>query len=154
MKRKAEFRVGVGASSILMILVVLALTALSLLSLGAANFNASLGKRTLEMTLAYYEAAADVQRTLAAIDEETSSEALVRDQVRDRFVTPFFGDRVTIVSLTGEAFSFTVDAGSQREIAVEGTIAMDKAERMILTRHTLIQTAPTEEAPALNLMMP
>ena len=37
MKQKSEYRVGIGASSILMILVVLALTALALLSYNSAR---------------------------------------------------------------------------------------------------------------------
>ena len=67
MNRKTDYRVGVGASSILMVLVVLALAAMSLLSLSAARNSEALGDRALDMTTNYYQAVSEAQRMLAAM---------------------------------------------------------------------------------------
>lgn len=67
-KPKTEYRVGVGASSILMILVVLALTALSLLSFSGARHAEVMAKRNVDMVTAYYAATAEAQEKLAVLD--------------------------------------------------------------------------------------
>ncbi len=67
-KQSAEYRVGVGAPVILMILVVVSLTVLSLLSWISARFDANYSQRNIDMTTAYYEAAVQVQQSLMELD--------------------------------------------------------------------------------------
>ena len=152
-KPGSEYRVGVGASSVLMVLVVLALAALSLLSLGSARSNAALSDRNRTMTLGYYQAAAQAQQTLAAMDELAMENASV--------VTDFNGwnalfARNGLGNVTlGEdgAFSFALDAGAQRSLAVEGTFSPSSAPRLTLTRHELVNHSTETESP-LNLLEP
>ena len=62
-------RMGVGASSILLILVIVSLTLFASLSLIQARADASLTQKTAVSTAAYYEADAQAQQTLASIDD-------------------------------------------------------------------------------------
>lgn len=62
-------RMGVGASSILLILVIVSLTLFASLSLIQARADASLTKKTAVSAAAYYEADARAQQTLAALDD-------------------------------------------------------------------------------------
>ena len=154
MKQKTEYRVGVGASSILMILVVLALTALSLLSLSSARNNQALSDRTLSMTVQYYEAAATAQRKLAAMDAalaQHAGAALSRAEWQSVFDAAGLSD----VGLTGAlAFAFTVDAGAGRTLAVEGMLTPDALPRYRLTCHELRSSTLQTEQPLLLLSPP
>jgi len=67
MKRYSS-RMGVGASSILLILVVVSLTLFAVLSLVQARGDAALTDKTARSVGAYYEADARAQQTLAKID--------------------------------------------------------------------------------------
>ena len=62
-------RMGVGASSILLILVIVSLTLFASLSLIQARADASLTQKTAVSTAAYYEADAQAQQTFALIDD-------------------------------------------------------------------------------------
>jgi hypothetical protein len=155
MKRKAEYRVGVGASSILMILVVLALAALSLLSLKAAQNNAALTARNLDMTLSYYRAAADVQRTLAAMDESRYELDLSSDGGLAAFQTYLKSQKTPVTLSEDMDFTLTADAGAEREIIVEGTVIPGKTGGLSITRHELGNTAAfSEETDRLTVFLP
>ncbi len=154
MKNKAEYRVGVGASSILMILVVLALTALSLLSLKAAQNNAVLTDRNLTMTVAYYQAAADVQRTIAAIDEQSHQLDLLRLEDRAALRSAL-ANYAHPVSLDDDlVFAFTVDAGADRVITVEGNLVLGDTARVTISRHELRVTDSFSDQRTLNVFLP
>lgn len=62
-------RMGVGASSILLILVVVSLTLFASLSLMQARGDAALTQKTAESIATYYEADARAQEKLAALDD-------------------------------------------------------------------------------------
>lgn len=154
MRQKTEYRVGVGASSILMILVVLSLTALSLLSLSSARNNQALSDRNLSMTVQYYEAAASAQRKLAAMDAvlvQHAGAALTRAQWQSVFDVESLTDIRLTDALT---FAFTVDAGAGRTLTVEGTLTPDALPRYHLTCHELRSTALETEQPLLLLNPP
>ncbi|NLI55150.1 MAG: hypothetical protein GX417_12685 [Clostridiales bacterium] len=68
-------RMGVGASSILLILVVVSLTLFASLALIQARSDAALTQRTAASTAAYYDADARAQNMLAALDD-----ALMRNE--------------------------------------------------------------------------
>ncbi len=152
-KSGSEYRVGVGASSVLMVLVVLALAALSLLSLGSARSNASLSDRNRTMTLGYYQAAAQTQQTLAAMDELAQENASV---VTDTSGWNALFARNGLGNITiGEDgnFSFALDAGAQRSLVVEGTFSPSLSPRLKLTRHELVSQS-IEMENTLNLLEP
>ena len=154
MKPKAEYRLGIGASSILMILVVLSLAALSLLSLHIAKGNAALTQRNLDMTVAYYHAAADVQHTLAALDEVIAENYQLGQDVTAMQWTQAFQAKHSMRITQDKAFSFAVEAGAERSIAVEGLLTPGNVPRYTLTRHELTPSqAQTQQAP-LTLFTP
>lgn len=69
-------RMGVGASSILLILVVLSLTLFGVLSLVQARSDAALTEHTALSVTAFYDADARAQRVLALVDDALASGAL------------------------------------------------------------------------------
>lgn len=68
MRRKGEFKISTGASSILMIFVVLCLTTFAVLSYVTANADSRMTNKVMENTTAYYVADANAQRIIADID--------------------------------------------------------------------------------------
>ncbi|NLI21636.1 MAG: hypothetical protein GX418_08830 [Clostridiales bacterium] len=153
MKPKTEFRFGVGASSILMILTVLALAALALLSLVNARGNAALAARSRTMTVAAFTADAEAQRTLALMDEvmaENASEDWTPKLLAARLARAGLAD----VTLDEDYhFAFALDAGVGRELHVEGILTPTALPRYTLTRHQLVAAA-LPAAPAAPLAMP
>jgi hypothetical protein len=145
MRRKAEYRIGVGASSILMILVALALAALALLSLYAAKNNAALCRRNVEMAEAYYRAASDTQYIVAAIAESLTPEALSRQTALRSFVTYRDNRRVWVDLRSNRTFAFEVDAGADRTLQTEGVVEADST--VTLTRHTLVSAPSATQTP-------
>lgn len=155
MKHKTEYRVGVGVSSILLILVVLALTALSLLSLKAAQDNAVLTERNVSMTLAYYEAAANVQRTLAAMDEKRFELDLSSDEALASYRTFLTSQLAPVLLSDGLTFTMAANAGAEREVIVEGVVIPGITGGISITRHELRNTADFgEEADRLPVFLP
>lgn len=154
MKQRPEYRVGMGASSIMMILVTLALAALSLLSFYVARSNAALSQRNRDMVVSYYNAAAEVQRTLAELDEAFTPEAVAWRAALDSIDRDPARADVRLVLLDGGGFSMAVDAGGGRELAVEGTLGPAAESGLTLKRHQL-ETAPgaTGEG-TLNVYLP
>lgn len=153
MRIKTEYRIGVGASTILMILVVLALAALSLLSFNSARSNAALSQRNLAMTLSYYDAAAQAQQKLALMDAllaDPTVEATDAAAISSLYAAHALQD-VTLSS--GLAFSFHLDAGAGRTLNVEGLLSPGSSPRYTVTRHELTSpSAPQEQT--LNVYLP
>jgi len=151
-KQRSDYRVGVGATSILMILVVLALAALSLLSLSSARNNETLAQRNLSMTLSYYQAAAEAQRTLAAMDT-LISENRAGAQDADDWNALFADHGLETVTVNEDGtFSFSLDAGAERALVVEGALTPNASPRYTLTRHELVNQAAETES-TLNLLI-
>lgn len=67
-KRRADHGRGVGAASILMIVMVLAFTTFGILSLVSALADARMSRRAVERVSAYYEAEGRLQQQLADFD--------------------------------------------------------------------------------------
>lgn len=67
--RRPPSNAGVGASSIMLIIVVLCLTLFGVLSFVTARNDMALTERTAESVERYYEADAAAQRALMAVDE-------------------------------------------------------------------------------------
>ncbi|MGI6747349.1 MAG: hypothetical protein ACOX4V_03725 [Anaerovoracaceae bacterium] len=68
MNKKLKMGVGIGGSSIIMIIVVLSLTTLSVLSLMTANSDWKLTKRTVQAVTDYYNADNQAEEILASAD--------------------------------------------------------------------------------------
>jgi len=132
----AENHFGVGASSLLMTLVILSLTTLGVLSLIAANADLKLTERDAAMTTSYYQAEAVLQRALAGIDEKladagagTDPRASLPDGKLDDAEYRWQTDGTLLVS---------VDAGAERML--EATLAFDQDTdgRFTIIRHVLV----------------
>ena len=140
---------GVGASSILMIMVVLCLTVFGMLSLMSARVDVRLEARTREKTEAFYSADADAQKCLITIDaglqDGLSPETLEGVNVRAqgdgtyRFTVRADSERVleTVFVVTGDT------AGPRYEIISYRLINMTQwAEETQLPSDALISDLP------------
>lgn len=139
--KKEEYRVGIGSSLVLMILVVLAMTALGLLALGSARQTEAQTARNLEASLSYYEAAARVQSALADIDGIiVEHELSASDAPLDESLFAGIAAEGVEWSRQGDALGFTIneDAGAGRTLVVKGDIPGEGGERFRLYSHTLI----------------
>lgn len=116
---KQEYRVGIGASTMLTIFAVLCVTTLALLALSGARGDAALTGRSVAMSKAYYEASDRAQRVLAQVDGLVRNAAASTSD-REAFEAALSGREAGGVPLDfdGEDLSFTVDAGGGRVLSV------------------------------------
>ena len=70
MKRKGQSAVGLGAASLIMILLVLCLSLMGILSLMSARAELNLSRRHAQLAAQYAEASAKAQEALAKLDEQ------------------------------------------------------------------------------------
>lgn len=156
MSEKQENRVGVGASSILMIVVVLALTAMSLLAFSSVRRTETLEKRNQAMALGYYAATAEAQTKLAALDQKLYDLRRQTDMTADGYADAVLAmaDYGITESTDGFTFAFAVDAQDGRELCVSGCIAAWNAtgERYYLTQHELVGYASDSGSTYYNLI--
>ena len=169
MKNKTDFRIGIGTSSILLMLVVLALTALSLLAYSSARNNATLANRDLLMTLAYYEAAAQAQRDLCTMDAllagndapiatTSANNIQTAEPIQSNDAATWQAqfdahDLRSVIVHSDLSYTLTIDADESRVLVVEGQLSPGTATRYTITRHELVNMAAYLE-PTLQLMMP
>ena len=116
---KQEYRVGIGASTMLTIFVVLCVTTLALLALSGARGDAALTGRAVEMTTDYYRASDQAQRILARLD------AAVKEAAASAADSGAFQALLADLSLDGVSLvyeagivTFDVDAGGGRALTV------------------------------------
>lgn len=74
MEKKQEFKVNVGGSSIILIIVVFALAIFAVLSIKASNSDLVLAKKTREAIKEYYMADSQAEEYLAEIDQVLQAE--------------------------------------------------------------------------------
>ncbi len=140
---KADYRVGVGASSVLMILVALAMAALGLLAFGSARMTETLTRRNVDVSAAYYEAAAKVQEKLCEIDG--AALAYRRLGGGSPLDAAWFEARgpegVEWTAVHGELyFMYETDAGEDRVLTARGRMLTQGGARYELLEHTLAGT--------------
>lgn len=141
MKAKSEYRIGVGASSIVMMLVVLSLTAMCLLAFSSARNTKTLISRAQSMSVEYYRAADEAQRRFAALDQkllELREKPDIDDKAFKKALRSLEGYEIAFNDAI--TFSFELDAGEERYLLVEGTISdlTASGERCRITKHTLV----------------
>lgn len=129
--RELQPRAGLGASSILLILVVLCLTAFAVLALVSARIDARQTEETTEAAARYYAADAAAQQILNSIDAALLSGA---DPAVLNGVTRDAGDPA--------ALRFSVPLGDGRELAVElAVLSQESGARYRITRYALANTS-------------
>jgi len=156
-KNKMEYRVGVGASSVLMVLVVLALTAVSLLAFFSARNAEVLALRNVEMTTSYYAAVARIQETIGLMDSVFVELSAKDDSIStDGLASAFSSLQIAQFQIhetdTGWRFAFVEDAGFERNIMVEGYISLSGTERFQIVRHQLVSEPVFSPAIEFQLM--
>ncbi len=149
-KQDSQQRVGVGISSVLMILVVLAMTALSLLAFGSARTNQSMTQRNTDIAANYYVAADQAQRTLAQVDA-----VLMAGQAAGADLGWYQSQGLPEVSWSdtgqGVQFSFTADAGQGLAVYVCGLVT-DGPQRYQIIEHRTVDTRDWQESNHFMLM--
>ena len=116
---RQEYRVGIGASSMLTIFVVLCVSTLALLALSGARGDQALTARAVNMTSGYYEASDRAQRAIAEIDSavrDAASSAANPQEFEDSMAN-LFVDGVSL-AYDGGNLSFELDAGGGRKLSV------------------------------------
>ncbi len=109
------YRVGVGASSVLMIFVVLSLTTLGVLSFASARANQTLTARRTAHVEGYYEASAVAQRALAEIDALLMA-APEDDEAYAAYVKDMDLSGLPLSVSDGLLLSFAVPCGDAQEL--------------------------------------
>ncbi|MDO4355565.1 MAG: hypothetical protein Q4E13_03505 [Clostridia bacterium] len=117
-RQKMEYRVGVGAPVILMILVVVSLAVLSLLGWISARFDCQYSQRSIALTVAYYDAAEQAQLRLMELDQQLiqALESSEDAEAYDRQLKALGMDETRIVS-------WELDAQNDRSLIVEVRLA-------------------------------
>lgn len=149
-KQDSQQRVGVGVSSVLMILVVLAMAALSLLAFGSARSNESMTRRNADISSSYYVAADQAQRKLAEIDA-----LLLKGQAEAADILWYEDNGPADVtweeSMEGLIFSFSVDTDYQQAVYVQGLVT-EGPERYRITAHQVVDASVELEEEYFMLM--
>ena len=151
MKRQdSQQRVGVGVSSVLMILVVLAMTALSLLAFGSARSNESMTRRNAEIGSSYYVAADQAQRKLAEVDA-----VLLAGKAEEADLNWYEANSPEGVSWEetddGLSFTFSVETEYSQAVFVRGLVT-EGAQRYCIIEHRVVDSRNDMENDYLVLM--
>ena len=137
-KQDTQQRVGVGVSSVLMILVVLAMTALSLLAFGSARSNESMTRRNADIGSSYYKAADAAQRKLAEVDA-----VLLTGRTEEADLSWYESNGPEDVSWeeneNGISFSFSIETEYQQAVYVRGLVT-EGAQRYQVTEHRVVDS--------------
>lgn len=137
-KQENQQRVGVGISSVLMILVVLAMTALSLLAFGSARSNESMTQRNASIATSYYAAADQVQQKLAQIDA-----VLLKGQAEAADILWYEENSPEGVSweeaMEGIIFSFSVETDYQQAVSLQGLVT-EGPQRYRIIAHQVVDS--------------
>lgn len=110
MKNRQEYRVGTGASLMLMIVVVLMLAVLGMLAFSSAQAGRRQIDRNVRSVTAYYEADARAERALAQLDAlgEEAADVLAADGIA--------------LAREGDAWTYAVRVDDQRELRVRARL--------------------------------
>ena len=158
MKQNRQTRVGLGAASLIMILLVLCLVLMGVLSLMSARADLDLSRRHAKLAEGYAEASAAAQRALAELDallaeahakstDEAQYAALCTDTVKAGGASVEWEDDVTA--------ALYLDAGEERQIEVRVERipwSIAAKTRFTITSYRLIDAKEWEQTESLILM--
>ncbi len=153
MKRSGDYRFGIGVPTLLMLCAVLALTTLGILTYTSGRANLALTDRTVQMTQAYYEAAARAQEQLARLDADLTdmrASADTDDAYRSMIDEYAAGEGMACDGMT---LSFAIAADGGRELSLQAEIAplSDAGARFTLVRHALVAADLIDDEAPLNI---
>ena len=158
MKRKQSSHVGLGAASLIMILLVLCLALMGVLSLMSARADLSMSRRYAELAEGYARASSQAQRAIAHLDERLEELRLnAQDEAQ-------YADACMQIAQLGDVHvewkhaheaKMRFDAGAEREleVTIERT-AWDKAQnhRCQIVSYRLMDVKEWNQTESLILM--
>lgn len=152
MNQPSEYRVGVGASSILMIFIVLCLTTLGVLSFVSAKANLSLTDRRTQQVTAYYESNARADALIAEIDAIISEARKDADSFEETLA-----DRLNnlddVVSFKDSVVSLRLPVGTTQALNIDlQVLAQDAALRYSVIRHETVNTVDFQPDNSIKLL--
>lgn len=152
MNKAPEYRVGIGASSILMIFIILCLTTLGVLSFASARANLTLTQRRQAQVEAYYEAAAEAQQMIAFIDVELLKAQRDAENYDTYLVAlPKLDDRLAVTE--DGHISFSLPVGDRQKLEVElSANGAESPQRYTLLTHQTVNVADWKPDNSLTLM--
>jgi len=157
-KRNGQARAGLGAASMVLILLVLCLALLGVLSLVTARADLRMSERDVELAQHYAEAAACVQQALAELDSQMAEawHASTDDAQYAQRCMQITRAADAGVEWTDDATAcLRFDAGEEREIFVQiRRMTWDKSaeKRYIIEKHMLRDNLNLEQTESLTLM--
>lgn len=140
---KGRMRVGTGASSVLMIVIILTLTAFAVLSFVSARSDYRIAMQSLETNQKYYQAERTVQSLLSDID------AVLQTSSSDTKMRNILALDGSITQLSENTVTFSEPAGENREIVVILKIANQGRYQIML--YEFINTETWEIDNNMNL---
>lgn len=140
---KGRMRVGTGASSVLMIVIILTLTAFAVLSFVSARSDYRIAMQSLETNQKYYQAERTVQSLLSDID------AVLQTSSSDTKMRNILALDGSITQLSENTVTFSEPAGENREIVVILKIANQGTYQIML--YEFINTETWEIDNNMNL---
>lgn len=111
MGTKKSYGINIGASSILIIIVILCLVCFAGLSMSSANADYRLSQKLAERTTAYYEAGNEAQLVLARLSEELSAFYAKSSDRADY-------EQKIKESLTEDSFTFLISMNENQSLKV------------------------------------
>lgn len=158
---RGGYRIGPGASSLLLIFVAVCLTTVGILTLISALADSRMSDRSAERIQAYYNAATRAQREIGVLDGQIHS---ARNQSRG----DLFAYQALVQNLAGDQIAMTIDQADEDnmrivfevpmgidnhlEVELHVPLAFD-GPRYKLVRHVAVNNAPWEPKDPVELFM-
>lgn len=140
MERRGEYRIGPGASSLLMIFVALCMTTVGVLTLISALADTRLTERSQDQVTAYYDASVEAQRSIGAIDASLQAFRLASPDV-DSY-------RDAVLSLSQEAPDLSVQTDGEGKVA---SVHFDQPMAGDFAIHVILRVPIALEGPRYEL---
>lgn len=115
---RGEYRVGPGASSLLLIFVAVCLTTVGILTLISALADSRMSDRSMAHTTAYYEAAARAQREIGVLDGQLKG---ARDAARG----DLFAYQNAVKGLAGDQIAMKVEPDGDEAMQITFYVPME-----------------------------
>lgn len=151
---KTEYRVGIGASSILMIFIILCLTTLGVLSFASSRADLSLTSRRVAQSEAYYRGIADSQALIADVDSALYAARQAAGDDEEAYIASLaaIADISEFISVKESVITLKVPVGDKQRLQIDMTVGgLDDAARYAVTKHYLVNVETWEPDTSITL---
>lgn len=142
--KRSDFKMGLGASSILMIVIVLVLTTFGVLSLASAQADSKLTEKVKTMTTEYYCAENKVEELYSQIDSVLASG--LGKKYRDASLKCL---NETLMVGADDIIEFSVPINENQQIKVQLQIRIESDSRFYVVSQKLVTTGTWD--PEINI---